>query len=45
MIEVRDFNSLGGANHGWLDARHHFSLARYRDPDAEIVLADLPPEE
>lgn len=32
MIEVRDFNSLGGANHGWLDAKHHFSFARYYDP-------------
>ena len=45
MIEVRDFNSLGGAHHGWLDARLHFSLARYRAPDAEIGLADQPPEE
>ena len=32
MIEVRPFSSLGGANHGWLDARHHFSFADYRDP-------------
>ena len=24
MIEVRPFSSLGGANHGWLDAHHHF---------------------
>lgn len=32
MIEVRPFNSLGGANHGWLDAKHHFSFADYRDP-------------
>ena len=32
MIEIRDFNSLGGANHGWLDAKHHFSFARYYDP-------------
>jgi redox-sensitive bicupin YhaK (pirin superfamily) len=31
MIEVRPFSSLGGANHGWLDARHHFSFAEYYD--------------
>ncbi len=33
MIELRPFDSLGGANHGWLDARHHFSFANYYDPD------------
>ncbi|MDB5533629.1 MAG: hypothetical protein JWO28_1944 [Hyphomicrobiales bacterium] len=33
MIELRPFNSLGGANHGWLDAKHHFSFAEYYDPD------------
>ncbi|MDB5723711.1 MAG: hypothetical protein JWQ16_465 [Novosphingobium sp.] len=33
MIEVRPFNALGGANHGWLDAKHHFSFASYYDPD------------
>jgi hypothetical protein len=32
MIELRPFASLGGANHGWLDARHHFSFAGYHDP-------------
>ena len=32
MIEVRSFDSLGGANHGWLDAKHHFSFAGYHDP-------------
>lgn len=32
MIEVRPFDSLGGANHGWLDAKHHFSFADYHDP-------------
>ena len=31
MIEIRPFASLGHANHGWLDARHHFSFAHYRD--------------
>jgi quercetin 2,3-dioxygenase len=33
MIEIRPFASLGHADHGWLDARHHFSFASYRDPD------------
>ena len=32
MIERRPFDSLGGANHGWLDAKHHFSFANYYDP-------------
>jgi len=32
MIEARPFDSLGGANHGWLDAKHHFSFAEYHDP-------------
>ena len=31
MIDVRPFASLGGANHGWLNARHHFSFAGYHD--------------
>ena len=31
MIERRPFESLGGANHGWLDAKHHFSFAEYAD--------------
>lgn len=33
MIEKRPFASLGHADHGWLDARHHFSFANYYDPD------------
>jgi quercetin 2,3-dioxygenase len=33
MIERRPFDSLGGANHGWLDAKHHFSFAGYHDPE------------
>lgn len=32
MIEVRPFETLGGADHGWLKAKHHFSFARYFDP-------------
>ena len=32
MIEIRDFASLGGADHGWLKAKHHFSFANYYDP-------------
>ncbi len=32
MIEIRPFAGLGHADHGWLDARHHFSFADYRDP-------------
>jgi redox-sensitive bicupin YhaK (pirin superfamily) len=32
MIDKRPFNSLGHADHGWLDARHHFSFADYHDP-------------
>ena len=32
MIERRPFDQLGGADHGWLRARHHFSFAEYHDP-------------
>ncbi len=32
MIDIRPFGTLGGADHGWLKARHHFSFANYHDP-------------
>jgi redox-sensitive bicupin YhaK (pirin superfamily) len=32
MIDIRPFAGLGGADHGWLKARHHFSFAGYHDP-------------
>jgi hypothetical protein len=32
MIDKRSFASLGGADHGWLKAKHHFSFANYYDP-------------
>ena len=32
MIELRPYRELGGAQHGWLDTRHHFSFAEYYDP-------------
>jgi len=32
MITVYPYETLGRANHGWLDARHHFSFAEYHDP-------------
>lgn len=31
MIEKRAFDTLGGEDHGWLNAKHHFSFANYRD--------------
>lgn len=30
-LDIRPFASLGHANHGWLDAHHHFSFADYYD--------------
>ena len=33
MITVYPFEQLGHADHGWLNARHHFSFARYYNPE------------
>ena len=33
MIDVRAFKALGGADHGWLKAKHHFSFGGYYDPE------------
>jgi redox-sensitive bicupin YhaK (pirin superfamily) len=33
MIELRPFSNLGGADHGWLKAKHHFSFGSHYDPD------------
>jgi quercetin 2,3-dioxygenase len=33
MIDLRPFDKLGNADHGWLKARHHFSFGSYRDPN------------
>jgi redox-sensitive bicupin YhaK (pirin superfamily) len=32
MIDIRSSDSLGHADHGWLDAHHPFSFANYHDP-------------
>jgi hypothetical protein len=32
MIDIRPFATLGHADHGWLNARHHFSFASYHEP-------------
>src|SRR5205085_2674868 len=33
MIELRPFANLGGADHGWLKAKHHFSFGSHYDPN------------
>lgn len=33
MIERRSYAELGAAQHGWLNARHHFSFAGYHDAE------------
>ncbi len=40
MIELRPYASLGGANHGWLETKHHFSFADYHD-DARVHWGNL----
>jgi redox-sensitive bicupin YhaK (pirin superfamily) len=32
MIDRRPFDKLGHADHGWLNARHHFSFANWYEP-------------
>ncbi len=32
-MDIRKFDTLGHADHGWLDARHHFSFSSYHDPE------------
>ena len=32
MISKISYNQLGGADHGWLQAKHHFSFASYHNP-------------
>ncbi len=33
MIKIYQYEELGHANHGWLNARHHFSFAMYYNPE------------
>jgi hypothetical protein len=35
MITHYPHANLGHANHGWLDARHHFSFANYQNPERQ----------
>ena len=32
MIDIQTYQQLGHADHGWLNARHHFSFADYYNP-------------
>ena len=32
MLSVIKYKDLGGADHGWLKAKHHFSFASYHNP-------------
>ena len=40
MITHHKFEQLGGAHHGWLDAKHHFSFANYFDPKKSSAMAN-----
>ena len=42
MIDVRPFSSMGHANHGWLDARHHFRFADYHNPSRMGYMVPAP---
>ena len=33
MTNKISYESLGYVNHGWLEARHHFSFGSYQDPN------------
>ena len=33
MINIIKYDDLGGADHGWLKAKHHFSFASYQNPE------------
>ncbi len=35
MITHYPYANLGHANHGWLDARHHFSFSNYQNPQRQ----------
>ncbi len=35
MITQYPYANLGHVNHGWLDARHHFSFANYQNPERQ----------
>lgn len=32
MLKIYPYESLGHADHGWLNARHHFSFSEYHNP-------------